>query len=84
MEYMSTLHRFSLFANATHLFDLGDVLRCKRNFTRRLAHRNVNLADPCTKPNSPLTESLQLLLNSETILFDFPDCQFRDANLSTG
>ena len=44
----------------------------------------VNLADPCTKPNSPLTETLQLLLASGKLPLSFPDADVRSSNRSTG
>ena len=44
----------------------------------------VNLADPCTKPNSPLTDALQLLLQSGKLPFGFPDSEIRSSNRSTG
>ena len=44
----------------------------------------VNLADACTKQNSPLTESLQFLLCSGKIPSDLPDSDIRSSKMSTG
>lgn len=44
----------------------------------------VNLADPYTKPNSPLTRTLQLLLSSRKIPLGLPDSDVRTSSCSTG
>ena len=44
----------------------------------------VNFADPGTKPDNPLIQALQLLLESSCLPFDFTDAITLSSNLSTG
>ena len=47
-------------------------------------HRKINLADPGTKPDNPLTPTLQLLLEAGCLALNFIDATIQPSNLSTG
>lgn len=39
----------------------------------------LNLADACTKQNSPLADALQMMMHTIKLPIDFPDLEYRDS-----
>ncbi|CAN8065041.1 unnamed protein product [Agarophyton chilense] len=90
LDYKDLYDSLSTCRSATDKSIRGDVAEIRYDFETRNISRMVwipgktNLSDPLTKMDSPLDQTLQLLIFSSKLPLSFPEAQSRSSNVFLG